>query len=55
MLVNKSLKESVTFTVELKKKAKLVRISPASGKEGELGGEGNWLAPGAGVLLRIEP
>jgi hypothetical protein len=55
MLVNKSLWESVTFSVELKKKAKLVRISPASGKEGELGNEGNWLAPGAGVLLRIEP
>lgn len=56
MLVNKDLKESAKFTVELKsKKAKLVRISPASGKEGDIGGEGNWLAPGAGILLRVDP
>jgi len=55
MLVNKDLKESARFTIELKNKnAKFVRISAASGKEAELGGEGNWLAPGAGVLVRIE-
>jgi len=55
MLVNKDLKESARFTVELKnKQAKLVRISPASGKEGPIGGEGNWLAPGAGILLRVD-
>ncbi|MEO8660117.1 MAG: hypothetical protein ABI693_16725 [Bryobacteraceae bacterium] len=55
MLVNKDLKESATFQVALKNKsAKLVRVSSASGKQGELGGEGNWLAPGAGVLIRID-
>jgi hypothetical protein len=55
MLVNKDLKDSATFQVALKNKtAKLVRVSSASGKEGELGGEGNWLAPGAGVLIRID-
>lgn len=55
MLVNKDLNESVRFTVELKnKEAKLVRISPAGGKEGPIGGEGNWLAPGAGILLRVD-
>jgi hypothetical protein len=55
MLVNKDLKESVNFTIGLKdKSAKLVRVSAATGTEGEMGGEGNWLAPGAGVLLRVE-
>lgn len=54
MLVNKDLKESAPFRVKLRNpKATLLRISPASGKEGPLGNEGGWLAPGAGVLLRM--
>lgn len=54
MLVNKDLKESAPFRVKLRNpKATLLRISPASGKEGPLGNEGGWLAPGAGVLLRV--
>jgi len=44
MLVNKSLKESINFH----------RVSPASGQEGGFGGEANWLAPGGGILLRIQ-
>jgi hypothetical protein len=54
MLVNKSLKESFSFQVETRKEgAAIYRVSPASGKEGGFGGESNWLAPGAGMLLRI--
>jgi hypothetical protein len=55
MLVNKSLKESTSFRLQPRSEgARLYRISPVTGKESELGGEGNWLAPGAGVLVRIE-
>ncbi len=54
MLVNKSLTESFSFTPEpWQPGAVLRRISPASGKEGPFGGEATWLAPGAGILLRI--
>lgn len=54
MLVNKDLKTSTAFRVKLRNaKASLTRISPASGKEGPLGTEGGWLAPGAGILLRV--
>jgi len=54
MLVNKSLKESCNFRLETwKEGAVIYRVSPASGKEGGFGGEANWLAPGAGILLRI--
>ena len=56
MLVNKSLKESISFGLEPRRDgAEIFRVSSASGKEGGLGGEGNWLAPGAGVLIRIGP
>jgi len=55
MLVNKSLKESVSFRLETwKEGASLHRVSPASGQEGGFGGEANWLAPGGGILLRIQ-
>ena len=54
MLVNKDLHESASFRVKLRNpKASVVRISPASGLEGPIGAEGGWLAPGAGVLLRV--
>ena len=56
MLVNKSLRDSVKFSLEPRLPgARIFRVSPASGREGDLGGEGNWLAPGAGVLLRLAP
>jgi len=55
MLVNKDLNNSFHFRIHLvQENAKLIRISPYSGKEEEFGGEMDWLAPGAGVLLRIE-
>jgi hypothetical protein len=55
LLVNKSLSQSFRFDVKLKKEGgKLVRISPWSGREEPFGREMDWLAPGAGVLLRVE-
>ncbi len=55
MLVNKSLSENCTFRLEARaQNAKFYRVSAVSGTERPLGGEGNWLAPGAGILLRIE-
>lgn len=56
MLVNKDLNNSFHFRIDLaQENAKLIRISPYSGKEEEFGGEMDWLAPGAGILLRIAP
>jgi hypothetical protein len=56
MLVNKDLNNSFHFRIQLaQENAKLIRISPYSGKEEEFGGEMDWLAPGAGILLRIAP
>jgi hypothetical protein len=55
MIVNKDLANSFQFTVELKQAgAKLMRISPYSGKAEPFGREMDWLAPGAGVLLRVQ-
>ena len=55
MIVNKDLKNSFQFKVHLKKEGgKLIRISPYTGQEEPFGREMDWLAPGAGVLLRIE-
>ncbi len=55
MVVNKDLKESAAFRVKLRNpRSTLVRISPLNGQEGPIGAEGGWLAPGAGMLMRIE-
>jgi hypothetical protein len=55
MIVNKDLNNSFQFHLHLlKENAKLFRVSPYTGKEEAFGGEMDWLAPGAGVLLRIE-
>lgn len=54
MLVNKSLKESFSFVPEpTREGAVFYRLSAASGRESLFGGESTWLAPGAGMLLRI--
>ena len=56
MIVNRDLNNSFQFRLHLvKENVKLVRISPYSGKEETFGGEMDWLAPGAGILLRMEP
>ena len=55
MIVNRDLNNSFQFHLHLvKENAKLIRISPYTGKEEAFGGEMDWLAPGAGILLRIE-
>jgi hypothetical protein len=55
MLVNKDLARSFRFTVELKQEGrKLIRICNYSGKEEGFGREMDWLAPGAGILFRVE-
>lgn len=55
MLVNKDLNQSFRFRIELRDaRSKLLRVSPYSGKEEPFGREMDWLAPGAGVLFRVE-
>ncbi|MBI1897979.1 MAG: hypothetical protein HYS04_15825 [Acidobacteria bacterium] len=55
MIVNKDLSHSFQFAVELKQeKRRLIRICNYSGKEEAFGREMDWLAPGAGILFRIE-
>jgi hypothetical protein len=55
LIVNKDLQNSFQFRLALKKEgAKLIRISPYSGQERPFGREMDWLAPGAGILFRVE-
>jgi hypothetical protein len=55
LIVNKDLKNSFQFQIDLKQEGrKLIRVSPYSGKEEPFGREMDWLAPGAGILFRIE-
>lgn len=54
MVVNKDLARSLRFELELKRPGRLVRISPYSGQEAPFTGEQTWLAPGHGVLLRVD-
>ena len=54
MLVNKGLHQSFWYKIRLKQEGKkLVEISSVTGAESGEGDE-NWLAPGAGKLLRLE-
>jgi hypothetical protein len=55
LLVNKDLKNSFQFRVHLRQTGrKLIRISPYSGQEEPFGQEMDWLAPGSGILFRLE-
>jgi hypothetical protein len=55
MLVNKDLKNSFRYKLNLRKPgAKLIHVSPYSGKEEPFGFEMDWVAPGAGHLFRVE-
>jgi hypothetical protein len=55
MIVNKDLRHSFRFRIRLRQDGrKLFRVSPYSGMEEAFGGEMDWLAPGAGILLRVE-
>ena len=55
MIVNKSLKYSMRYEIELKNENEhLVLISPYTGQLMSFAGEMNWLAPGAGALLEVK-
>ncbi len=55
LIVNKDLRNSFQFRVQLKREGrKLMRVSPYSGVEEPFGREMDWLAPGAGILFRVE-
>jgi len=55
LIVNKDLRNSFQFQVHLRQEGrKLLRVSPYSGREEPFGREMDWLAPGAGILFRVE-
>lgn len=55
LLVNKDLKNSFHFRIHLRETGRsLIRVSPYSGKEEPFGREMDWLAPGAGILFRVQ-
>jgi hypothetical protein len=55
LIVNKDLKNSFQFQIQLKQEGRrLIRVSPYSGREEPFGREMDWLAPGAGILFRLE-
>jgi hypothetical protein len=54
MLVNKDLKNSFRYRIDLRKPAKLIHVSQYSGREEPFGYEMDWIAPGAGHLFRLE-
>ena len=55
LIVNKDLKNSFQFRIEVRQNGrKLIRVSNYSGEEAPFGREMDWLAPGAGILFRIE-
>ena len=55
LLVNKDLSRPFRFRIEAKKQgAKLIHISPYTGQEEPFEGEMDWLAPGSGILLRVQ-
>lgn len=55
VLVNEDLNRSMNFQLKLRiSGAKIERISPYSGKPQPLDRSMEWLAPGAGVLMRVE-
>jgi hypothetical protein len=56
ILVNKDFKNSVNFRLELNDpNNQIYRISSYTGRLEELVDEGDWLAPGQGVLLQVTP
>jgi hypothetical protein len=54
MLVNRDLSHSIHFSIKLKQPhLHIKRISPYTSQEEDFGGEMDWLAPGAGILLKL--
>jgi hypothetical protein len=55
IIVNKDLVHSFQFELDFRSGPRtLWRVNPYSGREEPFGFEQNWLAPGGGVLLRVE-
>ncbi len=55
MLVNRDLAHSMHFSIKLKSSGlNLKRISPYTSREEDFTGEMDWLAPGSGILLKVE-
>ncbi len=56
MIVNKDLAKSHPCALKFRQTPRrLQSVSPYNGTLAQFGGEGIWLAPGAGALLKIEP
>ena len=56
MIVNKDLAKSHACELKFRQPPRrLQSVSPYNGSLTQFGGEGIWLAPGAGALLKIEP
>lgn len=54
MLVNRDLSQSMNFSIKLKQpQMHIKRISPYTSYEEDFGSEMDWLAPGAGILLKL--
>lgn len=55
MIVNKDLHRSMIAGVKFKQAGKISQVNNYTGRPTNWGGEGMWLAPGQGALLRLEP
>lgn len=55
VIVNRDLNHSTQIGWKLKSNAKVMRVSPLTGKVRPWGAEDNWIAPGGGVVLSLEP
>ena len=53
MIVNRDLVHSTTFSLTLKHKSPMQRVSSLTGKIRPMGAEDEWLAPGQGLLLLL--
>jgi hypothetical protein len=54
MLVNRDLAHSILFSIKLRQPdLHIKRISPYTGQVEDFSGEQDWLAPGAGILLKL--
>jgi hypothetical protein len=53
MLVNRDLAHSIRFSIKLRQPLHIKRISPYTSQEEDFSGEVDWLAPGAGILLKL--
>ncbi len=55
MVVNKNMQSSALINIKFKKEGTVKMVSPYAPGIIPFGGEQHWLAPGAGILLTLEP